>query len=629
MNSAFLAAVVSSFRADDGGGVVVPDGYTDGFITLPGSVPDPILWFSPRFVETNASGGVTKLLNKGTLGSAHDATPATSNLATVEAQPFWENQQVLRIPDTDRGGYVFPDTPANTGIAMVTFKDGATAFADYYGIFSGAPWGSGSSTELQLLGQAASGRLYTEGATLAFRNGVLFGTSATALPLTKDTIAAVLRDTTAPRVGCLFQDNFDTRRNWRGQAGDLLFFAEPLTDAQILLVHDALTAWYGEGSGRDPIASLPTSLRNVGADTDGIALWEVTGGMASVTSASGVNPYGGSRFFAPGAAAQASMQQAFRPETSEIAGIDAGGSEVKITWMDSALEGDTVRVEVDFYDGANAVIQTGAASPDTSHTGWTPNTFLAPVPAGTRKVLVRFVFTRVSGTQLTAFVDFIGDSIQPVGGVSEISLPVGFPQPVVWYSAAAVQTDANGNVTRILNKGTLGETQDLTPGTSNLVKVVDSGAANGNRPIFNIPLGTTQGYAAVTAFQARSVMGLGTYNDGVDVTFDSYDGYISAGGGSVELVGNQGSAQWYSGQPSNFFMDGLAKGSGATVLPLKRRTIGGKGASSTTCYGLWSDGGSGSRGWNGKSGDVMFFDVQLTDAQMLALHQAFAEFYNL
>lgn len=238
--------LMSSVAIIPGEGVVVPPDPGDG-PTLPPGVPDPVLWFSPRDVELDGAGGVTKFLNVGTLGDTYDATPRTANLAIIDSNRFWGARDFIVLPSAGTGGYRFDSVgtlgdPIETVVGIATYQDGAVKkFNNYDGLWSGPVGAEGN--EIQMVG--TNNQAYLQGNYLEwFHDGVPVGNSSPpVLPMLKKGIATTSNGTRY-QVGTLFCDNFVTSRNWEGSSGDLLFFDVVLSDAQVLEVHNMLDAWY-------------------------------------------------------------------------------------------------------------------------------------------------------------------------------------------------------------------------------------------------------------------------------------------------------------------------------------------------------------------------------------------------
>lgn len=599
---------------------------TDGFLTMPAGVPEPIVWFSPRFVELDGNGKVTKLINKGRLGAAHDATPETANLLTIEnSNGGWDYEKVFRLPATTTKGYTFGDVPlARTAIGITTYDDGAASLTNYGALWSGSSEDAGN--ELQL-GTGNSGALMQPGAGhVFFKNGVPKLSSDAFAPLTKDTVAST-NTSTFSGVGKLFRDNFSTTRVWKGQVGDILFFEELLSDAQIAALHTMLTDFYGVGEGVDPIASLPTALANGGAETADMTGWITSGTPATATSATGlatILPRSGANFFVAGDAATAFMEQPLRFVDADLAAIDAGEKTATFYWFDAAFEGDSVRAELEFYDAFNTLIGSPVVGAESSPDAWTVNFITSAVPAGARKYVIRFVFTRVDGVELNAYVDSISVSvITPAVLANTILMPAGVPDPAIWFSADSVTLDGSSKVTTIHNKGTAGASKDATPATTNLASVGTAGA----RSIFTIPVTSSGGYSFAST-TVKSMMGLATYKTGVETAFTDFDGFMS---GTFEFVGASGSGNWTANLPKHPFKNGVEGASGMAVLPLNLDTIGATPLADETgtATRIWQDDAGTSRNWVGQAGDMMWWTQNLTAAQMALLHQAYATYYGL
>lgn len=200
-------------------------------------------------------------------------------------------------------------------------------------------------------------------------------------------------------------------------------------------------------------------------------------------------------------------------------------------------------------------------------------------------------------------------------------IPVGYDDPVMWFSADSVILDGSGNITTYVNKGTGGTALNATANTTNYATVGD---LNG-KAISLIPSTTTGGYS-ITGGTGTMITGFGTYKDGLDAAFDGYDGYMS---GNLQMTGNSGSNSWFSGQPANPVKNGIAT---AVVLPLENGTIGAfaNSATPTSVNRLFQDDSGTSRNWKGTSGDILIYnDREYTIDDMLAFHNQAVIFYGL
>ncbi|AGH07409.1 hypothetical protein SUFG_00042 [Sulfitobacter phage phiCB2047-B] len=192
-----------------------------------------------------------------------------------------------------------------------------------------------------------------------------------------------------------------------------------------------------------------------------------------------------------------------------------------------------------------------------------------------------------------------GDSVP-----EESILPSGMLPPVLWFSAENVNLDGSNNITSFINKGTSTAVTTATPSSS----LATIGDLNG-KPIVIIPETSNGGYTFTSVAGIKTGMGLATYGDGTRATFSSYDGYYS-GSGNMELTGDSGKNNWYSGQPSNPIKNGI-QSSDRVVLPLNRGTIGSRLTGGSSISSLFRDDFNSSRNWFGESGDILFLIMLL------------------
>lgn len=225
-----------------------------------------------------------------------------------------------------------------------------------------------------------------------------------------------------------------------------------------------------------------------------------------------------------------------------------------------------------------------------------------------------------------------GDTL--VTGIeSGFTLPDGIPTPLVWFTPRDVELNGSSEITKFLNQGSTGATNDATPETANLATVVQPGDDWGGQDVISIPDVSTGGYTFGNVAEGRTVIGLTTYKTGVETTFDSYDGFVSAGvGTSVEMTGAGGSGDWYFNTSTfNYFIDGIGQGfADIVVLPALKKGLGVTNTGTFSAVGeLFYDEFATSRNWKGLSGDVLIFQDVLSDAQILEIHEALAAYYAL
>ena len=233
-----MTMLLNSFVFGGGGG----GGDTDSPV-WPAGVELPLVWITPRHVELNGSSEVTKFLNQGTTGDTNDATAMTANLATISQPTDWESKDVIVLPDTATGGYTLNGTvTAKTVVAIATYDDGVDdKFNNYDALISG-----GAGSDLELTGTNAQNYWYVNNIFRYFKGGLDIGTyRAPALPMDKQTIG-ITKDTGTYIVEALFYDEYATSRNWNGLCGDLMVFENVISDADMLLLHLMLKAFYSD-----------------------------------------------------------------------------------------------------------------------------------------------------------------------------------------------------------------------------------------------------------------------------------------------------------------------------------------------------------------------------------------------
>ena len=234
MYGSFLSTVLQSFTlAGDGPGPGFP-----GF-NLPAGIPEPAIWFTADNVELDGGGLIDKFINQGSLGATHDATVSSASYkASVITPELWGGKNVIHLPDVSNGGYSFTTAYGmDTMQSITTYLDGVdVTFNTFNGLLGGPTheW------------VASSGKAYWYFNTYQyFFDGVkTVGSNPVFLPALKKGMASTC--TTSGGVNRLFQDDFSTNRNWRGECGDIMMWTETLTDAQITEVDTALKAYYSD-----------------------------------------------------------------------------------------------------------------------------------------------------------------------------------------------------------------------------------------------------------------------------------------------------------------------------------------------------------------------------------------------
>lgn len=215
---------------------------------IPPGVPDPVVWFSAAHVELDGSSKITKILNQGTLGSAHDALPTNpSYLAGVTTAG---GQAVFDIPSGTRQ-YNFAasgDFQAQSVFTIATYKTGAeTTFGNYDGLFDGPP-SVGESSSVALIGHSGTGHVFSGNPDTLYKNGVALGDPAvdSILPLNFDTVCSTEEGVmTTNQVGVLWCDNAVNSRRWVGVMGEFLVFDVELNATQVAALHGTFNEFYG------------------------------------------------------------------------------------------------------------------------------------------------------------------------------------------------------------------------------------------------------------------------------------------------------------------------------------------------------------------------------------------------
>lgn len=209
-----------------------------------------------------------------------------------------------------------------------------------------------------------------------------------------------------------------------------------------------------------------------------------------------------------------------------------------------------------------------------------------------------------------------------------LTIPAGVEAPLGWWSARGVELDGSSNITKILNKGSTGATNDATPIYAGRAVVANRAEWN-SEDVFDLQSVDAQ-YTFGNIPEARTLIAIAGYKDGLDTTFDDFDGLISDGiGGSGEITGKSGQAYFFHAM--TYFYDGVPKGLSATEawLPSVKRGIAITNNASFSAAGtLFGDKGFSSRSWRGYVGDVLAFQNILSDADILAVHTMLAAHYG-
>ena len=214
-------------------------------MVLPASIPAPIVWISPRNVETDIDGNVTKFLNRGTGGATYDATPTGTEKNLIAVDAGWNGRDTIVIPDVANGGYQLGSTVANTRtvFTITSYRTiGQATFTDFDGLISG-PVGAGS--EFQLVGNNSSSSFLIGRAQTIYKNDV---SGASVLPLDKDTVGST-NSADGLFTQTLWYDNAGVARNWVGINGDMMIWNTELTGTQLTALQTLFTDYYGTGDG--------------------------------------------------------------------------------------------------------------------------------------------------------------------------------------------------------------------------------------------------------------------------------------------------------------------------------------------------------------------------------------------
>lgn len=194
---------------------------------------------------------------------------------------------------------------------------------------------------------------------------------------------------------------------WSGQLMELVFcqVAIDFAPLQEAMMDELIQEWF--------TSSYELPITNAGAETGDLTGWTNSG--MSVLSAD-PNPKEGSYYFSGGTVGSSNAYQDFVVPAEAETDIDAGRGFMNFSWWQTSLAAqDQGNVEIDFLDGTDTLISgdTGsgllAVSPD--HV-WLERTYddLA-IPANTRKIRVRMVTNRTSGTNNDAYFDQLSGSI--------------------------------------------------------------------------------------------------------------------------------------------------------------------------------------------------------------------------
>lgn len=286
---ALFGTISQSIGAGAGGG-----GGAGDDLVMPAGVPAPLVWFTPRHVEVDGGGGVTKFLNQGSTGATNDATPETANLATITQPASWGGKDVITLADTATGGYNFGNVAeGRTIISLTTYKDGLdVAFDGYDALVSD---GVGSSN--QITGKSGVDYFFFTEYTYFFDGVNVGGAQPAFLPADKKSVASTYNGTFSA-VGSLFYDKDFDSRNWKGTVGDVLIFQSILTDGQISDIHDAMVAFYAVAAVVEPVTFTTQTKLAGGGSGDFIMTFpaDIASGdflmaVLSGDSTAGANPF--------------------------------------------------------------------------------------------------------------------------------------------------------------------------------------------------------------------------------------------------------------------------------------------------------------------------------------------------
>ena len=139
----------------------------------------------------------------------------------------------------------------------------------------------------------------------------------------------------------------------------------------------------------------------------------VSGSPVFRTSGPFPDPRGASRYLSvdnPGVSGTWRVRQDLVVPAECIADVDAGllAASMRFLWSNWAAGNDIGFVELAYLDAADAILATAPSGnfPDSPQT-WTPRTFTAPVPSGTRKVGLILGGTWTAGAATDSYFDLV------------------------------------------------------------------------------------------------------------------------------------------------------------------------------------------------------------------------------
>ena len=216
----------------------------------------------------------------------------------------------------------------------------------------------------------------------------------------------------------------------------------------------------------------------------------------------------------------------------------------------------------------------------------------------------------------------------PGGG---LTLPDVGDDPLGWFSARDVELAGNGRVSKFLNQGTTGATNDATPisETETQQALIASDVADyANKPVIHLPdANSSNGYTFGNIPEGRTIIVLASYKEnGLDATFDTFNSIVSNGtGASLEITGSSGTANLVFAFPT--YKNGVLTAS-RTVLPLRAETIAVTNDASFSAVGtLFRDKDFSERFWKGYAAEILIYQSILTAEQIASIHTALTEYY--
>lgn len=152
---------------------------------------------------------------------------------------------------------------------------------------------------------------------------------------------------------------------------------------------------------------IAQTMTNGNAETGDTTGWTNELGGLAVRSASPA-PQEGSNYFFGGTSAETRARQDVTVPPAQETAVDAGNREVRIRWLQNALDeaaDDQAEIQVDFLDAASAQIGATVSAGLLSPITWTERQLQTAVPAGTRTLRVRMRMVRQTGVDNDGLVD--------------------------------------------------------------------------------------------------------------------------------------------------------------------------------------------------------------------------------